>query len=169
MTSIMYLYLNHKLPRPIKVCAFHCSLYVDYKPWKWLRCLHVCNTGNFRAHCCKKKKSSAFFWGVHSHQPQIWFLKISKLYNSTSFLQFRSLWDCRLCKVLLICSLQWFSMFSYCSSCVIWFRVWILPWISHYPFLGKARQKLKWADGKAVKSEIDMQVRHAYALVRTNI
>ena len=25
--------------------------------------------------------------------------------------------------------------------------------------LGKAREKLKWADGKAIKSEIDMQVK----------
>lgn len=26
--------------------------------------------------------------------------------------------------------------------------------------IGKAREKLKWADGKAVKAEIDMQVRY---------
>ena len=27
--------------------------------------------------------------------------------------------------------------------------------------MGEARKKLKWADGKAIKSEVDMQVMHA--------
>ena len=30
---------------------------------------------------------------------------------------------------------------------------------SSFFILGKAREKLKWADGKAIKSEIDMQVK----------
>lgn len=32
-------------------------------------------------------------------------------------------------------------------------------WRSNLYLLGKAREKLKWADGKAIKSEIDMQVK----------
>ena len=39
-----------------------------------------------------------------------------------------------------------------CFSKDIW------PVFTLFEILGKAREKLKWADGKAVKAEIDMQV-----------
>ena len=40
-------------------------------------------------------------------------------------------------------------------------RLTIICCISLFYILGKAREKLKWADGKAIKAEIDMQVRHS--------
>lgn len=37
----------------------------------------------------------------------------------------------------------------------------------YFCIIGKAREKLKWADGKAVKAEIDMQVRYwKYVIIK---
>lgn len=35
--------------------------------------------------------------------------------------------------------------------------------------IGKAREKLKWADGKAVKAEIDMQVRYYKYMINIQV
>ena len=58
-------------------------------------------------------------------------------------------------------------MISWCHTLVV--RIEGLLYVSQKPhhgngvifcIIGKAREKLKWADGKAVKAEIDMQVRY---------